>query len=337
MKKKRQLWTSILAAIGSFVLIIDTKTALRGAQDGINLCLSTVIPSLFPFFVLTTFVNASLLGKKIKILQPICKLCNVPEGAESLMLLGFLGGYPIGAQCISDAYAKGTLQKSDAQRLLGFCNNSGPAFIFGMVGSLFSNSSLPWILWIVHILCALLVGFALPRNNNYLCTITNNKQQSISEVLNKCVLVMAAVCGWVVLFRVVIAFCESWFLWLFPESIQAFFSGILELSNGCISLQMVKSEGTRFVLCAGMLGFGGICVGMQTISVTGNLGTGMYFPGKLLHGLLSMLVASILQYFIFTDENRSILHPILLMITLLMMGATLFGLQRKKKVVAIHC
>ena len=43
--------TSILAALGMIVLILDAKTALSGAREGIDLCMRTVIPALFPFFI----------------------------------------------------------------------------------------------------------------------------------------------------------------------------------------------------------------------------------------------------------------------------------------------
>lgn len=336
MRKKHQLWTCIAAAIGFFILIIDTKTVLDCAQEGISLCMSTVIPSLFPFFVLSSIISRSLLGGKIKILQAVRRLCNIPQGGETLLILGFLGGYPIGAQCISDAYVRGSLKKADAKRMLGFCSNSGPAFIFGMVGSLFSHPALPWILWFIHILCALFVGYVLPRNINQPCTLSYGDPPSLSSVLKNCLSAMAVVCGWVVLFRIIIGFCEQWFLWFFPNSIKACFAGILELSNGCLALQGVISEQTRFILCAGMLGFGGICVAMQTVSVTASLGTGLYFQGKLLHGLTSMLVAGILQLFIFADGQQFDMQLIpLLVLASLGIAGIIFVLHRKKKTVAI--
>ena len=50
--RKKQLWTGIAASMGMLVLILDGKTALEGARQGIELCLRTVVPSLFPFFLL---------------------------------------------------------------------------------------------------------------------------------------------------------------------------------------------------------------------------------------------------------------------------------------------
>ena len=43
-------------------LILDGRTAIDGARQGIELCLRTVIPSLFPFFVLSILLTSSLLG-----------------------------------------------------------------------------------------------------------------------------------------------------------------------------------------------------------------------------------------------------------------------------------
>ena len=62
-----------------------------------------------------------------------------PQGASALVL-GMLSGYPVGAQTAASLYASGQLTKEETERLLGFCSNAGPAFIFGMVGGLFMDS-----------------------------------------------------------------------------------------------------------------------------------------------------------------------------------------------------
>lgn len=336
MIKKTQTWTSFLAIIGFLILVLDAKTALTSTQEGIKLCITTVIPALFPFFILSAIINASLMGKHFKLIQPLCKMCSIPDGAESLLLLGFLGGYPIGAQCINEAFAQGVLKKEDAQRMLGFCNNAGPAFIFGMVGSLFSQPYIPWLLWIIHIVCGLIVGCIIPKNNCRPLAINLKRTKAKSNIMKDTISSMVLVCGWVILFRIIISFCNLWFLWIFPEFLQVFFSGIIELSNGCYALQQISSPEIRFVLCAGMLGFGGLCVAMQTVSITSRLGTGMYFPGKLLHGSLSMLVAILIQQYLFEGNNTPDLKFAPLLLCSLIM-ITMFSLYCKKKIVAIPC
>ena len=103
MNRRADTWTGIVAAIGISLLILDSKTALAGAQSGVELCIRTVIPSLFPFFLFSILLTTSLMGRRIRILRPLCRLCRIPEGAESILIAGCLGGYPVGAQCVSQA------------------------------------------------------------------------------------------------------------------------------------------------------------------------------------------------------------------------------------------
>lgn len=317
------------------LLILDAKTALSGAKDGIALCLYTVIPSLFPFFILSSMLTSSLTGKSIPILHPIGRLCGIPEGAESLLVVGILGGYPVGAQAIADAYEQGQLKKSAAHRLLGFCSNAGPAFLFGMAGSLFTSAIVPWVLWLIHILSALTVGTILPNKRHDTCLLRKSASLTVPQAMERSIRVMATVCGWVVIFRVILAVLNRWVLWLLPQAGHILLSGLLELSNGCAALHSLQSEGSRFVLCACMLAIGGLCVGMQTVSVTTSLGTGLYFPGKVLQGLISILMAAAGQCFLFPPSERMVL-PISSYVCIFAVGSIMaLCLRRRKKVVAM--
>ena len=54
MDRKHIHFLGISAAVGLLVLIFDSSLAIQGAREGVELCLRTVIPSLFPFFVKET-------------------------------------------------------------------------------------------------------------------------------------------------------------------------------------------------------------------------------------------------------------------------------------------
>lgn len=259
------------------------------------MCIQTVIPSLFPFFLLSILLTTSLMGRRVQILCPVCHLCRIPKGAESILIAGFLGGYPVGAQCVSQAFEAGQLSSDDAKRLLGFCNNCGPAFLFGMAAALFRQWWAPWLLWLIHIMSALVVGALIPGSAKDFAA-PSPKSISPVEALDRAVRIMAGVCGWVIMFRILIAFSQRWFLWYLPKEYQVIFSGLLELSNGCIALYEIKDVPLRFVLCSGFLSFGGLCVTMQTLSVTSaRLDKSLYFPGKVLQCCVSLLLATILQ------------------------------------------
>ena len=55
--KRRTAAALVFSSAGMLVLILDGKAALLGAQAGVELCLNTVIPSLFPFFVLSVLLT----------------------------------------------------------------------------------------------------------------------------------------------------------------------------------------------------------------------------------------------------------------------------------------
>ena len=300
--RSKKLWSVIFATLGMTMLILDSATALSGATEGIALCMRTVIPSLFPFFVFSILLTGQLNGRKIPFLRYIGSICCIPEGGESLLAIGLLGGYPVGAGCIANAWRIGQLEKEDAQRLLGFCSNAGPAFIFGMVGSMFSSPLSGWLLWVIHVLSAIMVGAILPGKRHTVMKPEKAASITLVEALERSVKVMASVCAWIVWFRVIISFCDRWFLWLLPQPAHVLFTGILELANGCCSLQLISAEPVRFLICSGLLALGGLCVGMQTLSVTHGLGTGAYFPGKLLQCCISICLSAFTLPFLFHEQ-----------------------------------
>lgn len=301
MKKKFGQLIAVFTAL--IMLILDSETAITGARDGIQVCLYSVVPSIFPFLIFSGILIPALSSLRLPILRPLGKLLGIPEGAETVFLAGLLGGYPTGAQIVAKMWEGGKLKEHDARRMLGFCSNAGPSFLFGILGLKFAERRILWALWIIHILSAVIAGILLPGRSKSKISAAPLPHISVTDVMKSSVQTMGFICGWVVLFRTVLAFMDRWLLWLVPASIRISIYGILELANGCCSADHIASTGLRFVLCSGMLAFGGICVGMQTASVTGKLGLGQYPLGKLLQTAIAVAEASILQYFFISQEQ----------------------------------
>ena len=307
MKDRNRYVTGVLAALGMLVVILDGKTAQHSVVEGLALCIKTVIPALFPFLILSGMLNSTLLGNRSKILDGIENFCGLPQGSGSVLLIGFLSGYPVGAQLVGQAYTDGCLTRSSARRMLGFCSNAGPAFIFGMLSPLFQNPITPWLLWGIHIGGAVFASKILTTQGDLSCRIDKTPTRSLSMSLQNAMRLMVTVCGWVILFRLLLGFFDKWFLWLLPKNIQIITAGLVELSNGCVQLSKLPQEGLRFLFASVLLGAGGLCVAMQTCSVTQGLGMGVYFPGKVLQTLFSAVVSYILQPLLFSQEQRVIL------------------------------
>ena len=279
MKNSTYIRTS-LAALGMLLLILDSKTVVVGASDGIKICLNLVIPSLFPYIFFSNILTSAL------------------NRSGSLFLIGMLGGYPAGAQVVRTAYDLGNLSKEAARRMLGYCNLAGPAFIFGMLSSLFTKAYIPWILWGIQI-ATNLIPYLIFRDTKTEQNICVNKNTvSISDILLRSVKAISLISAWVFLFRILLCILETRLLGRFSMMSGTIFSGLLEMTNGCCKLYAF-SESTRFVLCSAFLGFGGICVLLQTSSIVKELGVKSYLKGKFLHGTLSTILALLLLPIIF--------------------------------------
>ncbi len=289
-----------IAAMG--ILILDSNTALNAVAEGIDLCLKVVIPSLFPFLILSTVLTQSAFGMNIRFLHPFCQMCKIHHEAAPLLLVGLIGGYPVGAQCITRAWKNGHLSSKAAKRMLGFCSNAGPAFIFGMTAGLFGTPVIPWVIWLVQIVSVMATARLLSGGTKSSPCASGNSL-SPAAVLHQAITAMASICGWVIVFRTMCVFFDKWLPDTLPHEIRCLTAGLLELTNGCCRLSAIQSQQLRFILCNVFLSFGGLGVYMQTISVTENLGTGSYLHGKLTQAAVSAFLSSWLSLILFSHEQ----------------------------------
>lgn len=301
MWNKRRPFTICFCLLTLLQLMVDPATALAGASAGIEQSYRVIIPSLFPYFFLTTYLNSQLLGLQIPAIRFLTKRLQIPKGAESILLLGLIGGYPVGAQAVANACKKGAVKRNCAHILLGYCNNAGPAFIFGVAGALFLSPFIPWILWLIQIVSILITGYLLPRP--YIQEATHYAAEPITLIsaLKQSIQITTSVCGWIIIFKVILSYLTTPFSQL-PDIFRILVSGILELSNGCLDLHKVPSYSARFLLCSAFLSFGGLCVLMQTKSAVGNLGLGYYFPGKVIQTSVSFLLSLPISYVLFQES-----------------------------------
>lgn len=290
--KRTHLFTSLFTSCCMLILILDGETALAGAKSGIALCFRTVVPALFPYIFLSILLTNASISTTFSILRPIEKLCSVPEGSGAILISGFLGGYPTGAHSVYTAYTSGALTRKDAERMLSFCNNAGPAFLFGMVSTLFPSKSATFLIWGILTVSTLLVAIlnTAPSNSNY--RITSPEILSPAKSMNLARNAIAAICGWVILFRILSSFLDRWFLWMIPLPAQVIVTGILELTNGCHMLSSIQNTGLRFILCACLLSLGGICVTLQTQSAAPELSMLPYLKGKLTQTIFTFLLST---------------------------------------------
>lgn len=287
-----------------FLLIFDANTAMNSAREGLNICIQTVIPSLFPFLFLSSLLTASLTLPCNKHSRFLCRLYRIPYGTESILFSGFLSGYPIGAKCVADATAQIGLSPRDAERMIVFCNATGPAFLFGITSSIFTQKWAPWCLWFIHLLSGIYVARLFPPTSRDLPSMPKPKPKAITQQLQQAIRTMGEICGWIILMRIATSVALKICLWRLPQTLVIFLSGVLEISNGCLMLTQVENMGLRFILCAIFLNFGGLCVALQTQSVAARTRQQMYIPGKCIQAIIGLIVAYLIQIFAFPKEEQ---------------------------------
>lgn len=279
-----------LAAIAMVGIILDSRQTLLAAAQGVELCIRSVIPSLFPFFVLSGLLVPGI--SKIRF-PPLGRLLRVPKGWESVFLLSCVGGYPVGAQCICQGYRSGQLTKAQAERMLGFCNNCGPAFLFGIVSPFFPHPGYAIGIMISGILSAILVAFLWPGDREQNSTAPEIPAITLPQAVKQATASMSGVCAWIFLGKILVHGLQRFLLPFLPASLGTVLVGMLELTNGCFCLTQIPSIVLRFTAASMLCAFGGLCVAMQVSSICSDAGLsiGSYLPQKLLQGFFSAMIA----------------------------------------------
>ncbi len=319
--KNRHL-VDILTALGLLgaiaALLFYPAEAVAAAKSGLELCGNVIIPSLFPFFVLSSLcVELGLIRYLGRALEPVMgPLFGVGGACSAAFALGIIGGYPVGARTAIALYEKGACTKKEAERLLAFCNNSGPAFVLGVVGAgVFRSSRIGLVLYLIHVVSSILVGVLLRIFSGRGAHRPAGRAAAAGErapfpaAFTKCVKdafsSALSICGFVIFFTVVIRilFLSGAMgaaagllgtllrpLGIGPEWAEKLLIGAIEMSSGVWSLQSASGTLTgKMAMAAFILGWAGVSVHCQVLSFIGSSGlsTRPYLLGKLLHGGIS--------------------------------------------------
>ena len=148
--------------------LADAGAVRDSVAEALALCARSVVPSLFPFLVASSALLALGFGELAApwlagLMEP---LFRVPGAGSAALVLGLVGGYPIGAKTAADLYRENLVSREEAERLLAFCNNSNPVFLISVLGvGVFGSVRAGVWLWLIHVLSALLTGLVFPGRN----------------------------------------------------------------------------------------------------------------------------------------------------------------------------
>ena len=307
----------------TFALVLWPEQAMGAMRDGIKLCGNVILPSLFPFFVLSSLVVELGMSRYLgKLLEPVmAPLFRVNGNCAAALALGFVGGYPVGAQTAIQIYENGQCSRTEAERMLAFCNNSGPAFILGVVGAgVFGSGAAGLLLYLTHLLASLLVGMLFrfyrpgegPQTRRgrgpqfQAASFSKSFTKSVTGALRSTLNICAFILFFTVFLRILahagvltgaarllaslltpLGMDQTW--------AERLLTGLVEVSSGVSSLTDGTLSG-RLSMAAFMLGWAGVSVHCQVMAFLGDSGLSIrtYVLGKLLHGALSAGLTALL-------------------------------------------
>ena len=145
------------------LFIIFSKNTRKGAYDGLNLAMNTVVPSLLPLLIIfLTFMKSSANNILIKLCGNFSRVFfNLPKAAFSAIFFGLVGGYPTGALLSEELFEAGEIDEEQAKRLMCF-NFCGGGFIITAVGTVtFNSTRVGVMLFLSNALSSILIGFVL--------------------------------------------------------------------------------------------------------------------------------------------------------------------------------
>ena len=298
----------LLAGCGALalLLVMDSPLAMQGAREGLALSGQVIIPSMYPFFVIGGLFVQLIGNNKRRKSALLWKLLRQPPAAMGVILLGLLGGYPLGAKTATQLMERGQLTRGQAQRLQLFCVNAGPAYLIGAVGSaLLGNRRAGLILFISMAAASLIIGLctrflaveneAVPADLSPEQTHPIGFDQRLLSSVTQATKSILSVCAWVVLFSALCALLHR--LPMSAWGAIPVLNVFLEVSSGAAAV--IRANVALPVLCAALC-WGGLSVHCQVlgdIKKTG-LPLRLFWTSRLLHGgLAAAFCLRLLQWF----------------------------------------
>ena len=278
-----------------FVFLLKAPTQAYAAMvSALELCFLKVVPVLFPFLVLNELIVNSPIpqyaGKSFGgIFSKVFKTSNQSSIA---FLCGCLLGFPIGTKCVCSMLKNNTISKNEAQRLICFCSNTGPAFVVGFLGALWGIKT-AWCIYFCQILSAVIIGIHLRKKHDETEVCFLHPQQfsplNLTRAITSSVLPMLNICAFVCFFSCISTSVNNIILHLgLNEYTEVFFSGLLEISNGINSLGRMEINTLSVWLGGFFVGWSGFSVILQSVSIIkeNNLKCRKFVFYKLVQGVI---------------------------------------------------
>lgn len=273
----------VLCALILLLLFRYSEQAFDNMKKGLSICAEVLIPTLFPYMVISELLVRSDLGIYAARIfgKPMQKIFGVSGACAGALIPGILCGFPVGAKTAASLYEKGDITKHDAESLMTFCNYpSAPFMIFAVGEKLFGSRNIGIFLYLTVLFTGLVYGalrHALTRKKRTEELIEERarpfcKDTSFIKIFTGSVTSAAgsviAVCAYVAFFTCVVGSLSAILSGSDSSPLKALLFSFFELTTGAAACAALASPSLSIVLCAAAAGWSGLSVFLQIYSLS---------------------------------------------------------------------
>ena len=135
LQKIKQTATVAILIFSAFILTVFSQRSSEYAFESLKVCATCVIPSLFPYMVISHLIVSSRATHFLGRIFPISRITGLSKNASAVILLGAVCGFPVGAKSACEMYKRGELSKVHTEVLISWANNTGPSFVVSVIFS----------------------------------------------------------------------------------------------------------------------------------------------------------------------------------------------------------
>ena len=289
------------------LLFLFPSYCVEGAKNGLLLWFNTIIPSIFPFILMTallrSFGGIQYMEKLFGSFLSKVFLCS-KHGAYAV-IIGLICGYPLGAKAVADSYDFGYIDRKEADYLLTFCCLPSPMYLYNYVLSacIGHKELAPAFYASVYIAawmtCMISYRFYYSKHLTKtskirIYTMDYSPDQLLEQCIDDALLTIQKIGVYMILFSIL-----SHLIFALPDrinSLKIILTGLCEQTTGIDALCKTQiSLASKTVLTAVFTSFGGFAVAAQTHGVISSHGLSVkpYISGKIIHAVITGLLTAV--------------------------------------------
>lgn len=305
----KNLFLSISFGILLYFILCYSTVAKEYAYLGLHVWFNQMIPSLLPFMIISSMlIHLNLDQIIVKPFAHIFRLIyRISGSAIYVLIMGFLCGFPMGAKTAALEYETGKISKDEAEYLLAFVNNIGPAYYLSFVyGNIISKQHLLFglcLLYGVPILYGILLRYTVYRKRLSkpvaLYGLKASPQQTttffsaMDTSIHHGLIQIAMLGGYMILCNLLVMIPKL--IFQHAPLICSFFHSLLEISGGLLSIRALKlSTMETFAYTHIFLVFTGISCHLQTFHILKQ--SGLSCKKYMLHKIILCSIVCIILY-----------------------------------------